>query len=288
MGSSTAGGGDAISAMIREKRVARSTGADVELVDADHPDCTDYDSSEGGRWVTACRTHGSFVQHTTWRTARSWLGHPEEWCEPCKKEAAGGSGPTTDGFSEEERERGRETRRQRAAERRVERDAENAAKSRQEEIEDQWTHWTVHEPMNDRVWSTSEREACDEARAERTSALEAARRAERARRQGEERLAVLPKIKSRKEQKNRERLEAEVSSADEIVVAKEDVARIAGEKVERLARIAQLRGHLAVGWKLGVGGYSRPRRFLEKGERVIWIPDNFLASEDYAEVENGR
>jgi hypothetical protein len=266
--------------MVREKRIARSTDVEVELIDAAHPDCKDFDSEEGGRWVTLCSAHGGFVQHSTWRLARQHLGHPEDWCPTCQ-EAEADAEDSNGGFSEEERQRGLETRRRRAEERRA---AQTEAQRRKEEAEDldrQYSHWVVNEPMTDRVYRPDEKEAWDVARAERTSALEAARRAKGARRQGEESLANLPKVKSKKEKKNRERLEAEVTAADEIVVAKEDVARIAGETTTRLARIAALRGHVVRGWKL----VSRDgRRAIEKGDRVVFIPDDYLEADAFAEV----
>lgn len=275
--------------MIRESRVARVTGVLVELVDADHPECTDFQSEEGGRWVTICREHTEFVQHETWKVARQFLGHPEEWCDGCREAPKGDS--AGDGFSEEERQRALETRRANAAAKQAQREAEKAKRDDKRDLEGQWTAWIFGEPMTDRVWLPAEKEAADKARSTRTSALEAARKAKGARRQGEERLKDLPKIKSKREQKNRDRLEAEISAADEIVVAKEDVAHIAREEQDRLARIAQIRGHRRAGWKVvtsdgdgEVWKLAKPgtKRALVKGDRVVEIPDNYLPAEDYA------
>lgn len=70
--------------LVREARVARSTGVTVELIDGEHPDCDLFDPDEGGRWATICREHASIVQHETWKLARQFLGHPEEWCDDCR------------------------------------------------------------------------------------------------------------------------------------------------------------------------------------------------------------
>lgn len=271
---------------IRETRIARATRTEVELLDAAHPDCAEFDPAEGGRWVTLCADHGNFVQHETWKIARSHLGHPEEWCEGCRDLAPAGDDDSTGIFSKEERERALATRRRKADECRAEK-AEEEKRTEAKRLEDQWSHWVIHEPMNTtRAYFVVEKEEYEKARAERTSALDAAQRAKRARRQGEEALSALPKVKSRKEKKNRERIEGEIEAADEIVVAKEDVARVAGERISYLARVAAIRGHLARGWKLGVGGHSRPRRFIEKGDRVVWIPDDFLPADGFAAAES--
>jgi len=79
--------------LVRETRIARTTGTTVEVVDADHPDCTDFQSDEGGRWVTVCKDHGQFVQHDTWKIARRFLGHPEEWCGKCTEVLEENGGP---------------------------------------------------------------------------------------------------------------------------------------------------------------------------------------------------
>lgn len=74
-------------------RICRSTGATVTLYDAAQANLDDED----GKWATVCEDHGSIVNHRTWKTAISWLSHPEEWCEDCQKKAK----RTTDIFLEE-------------------------------------------------------------------------------------------------------------------------------------------------------------------------------------------
>lgn len=58
---------------------ARSTGAEIEVVDNRTRDFMDDDN----RWYTVCRTHGFLVGHRTRALAQSWAAAPEEWCEEC-------------------------------------------------------------------------------------------------------------------------------------------------------------------------------------------------------------
>lgn len=75
---------------IRHRTIARSTGAEIEVIDADHPDA-DVDrgaperpgDADAGRWVTVCRTHGGVCNHDTLALARSFAAAPEQWCEDC-------------------------------------------------------------------------------------------------------------------------------------------------------------------------------------------------------------
>jgi hypothetical protein len=67
---------------VRQSHRARSTGTVVEVLDADH-DQSVFDSDEGGRWVTYCVDHDSFVQHLTLALATAHASDPEGWCEPC-------------------------------------------------------------------------------------------------------------------------------------------------------------------------------------------------------------
>jgi hypothetical protein len=45
--------------------------------------------TEGGRWQTVCERHHHIISHDTLATARSWLTHPEEWCDGCIAREAG-------------------------------------------------------------------------------------------------------------------------------------------------------------------------------------------------------
>lgn len=54
----------------------------TSLIDARKSE--DFREDEGGRWVTYCDLHGSFVQHATRSLARDFLAHPGEWCEACQ------------------------------------------------------------------------------------------------------------------------------------------------------------------------------------------------------------
>lgn len=271
--------------LVRESRIARATGTEVKLIDADHPECTDYDSAEGGRWVTVCSDHGNFVQHGTWKLARQHLGHPEEWCEGCQGSAP--AGDPNGGFSEEERERALVTRKRKAEERRAERNAEAERKQEKRNLEEQWTHWTVHKPFADvrAIYRPADKEAHGAALKRHVDAETEARKAKRGLRAAEESLRDLAKPKTKRERANLARLEKEAEELDQRAVSEKDLARIAGEEATRLARIAYLRGCLAGGWKLGLGGYSRPRRFIEKGDRQVWIPADYLEADGYSEAE---
>lgn len=276
--------------LVRESRIARTTGVTVEVIDADHPDCDDYQSDEGGRWVTHCLDHGTFVQHETWKLARKFLGHPEEWCDDCRAIAEeGGAGDSNGGFSEEERARAAESRRQKAAERRKAREEDEERRRRRETIEQQWSDWAVSSPMVESVYVGDEKERHDEAREATSDAKTKAASAKRARVAAEDSIETVTrlKIKSKREKKNLQRLEGEAAALDAEQVAQEDRARIAEAEKTRLARIALLRGAIAAGWKLELGGYSRPRYYIEKGDRQVWIPEDYLTQEnDYAAVES--
>lgn len=267
--------------LVRESRIVRATGAEVELVDADHPDCDEFQSDEGGRWVTVCREHSEFVQHDTWKIARQHLGHPEDWCEGCKETAPSHTN-SRGGFSKEERERALAARRAKAEEKRKEREAAEARKAAMRDLDGQWSDWVIHSPMISRVYLPAEKEAHGAAQEKRNEAIATARQAKRARRQGEELLRTLPTVKSKKEKKNRERIEGEVEAADQLAVSQEDIARIAGEEMTRLARIAFLRAALQDGWRMTRRG---ERRAIEKGEERAEIPTDYLAAEDYRVAE---
>lgn len=270
-----------MSDLVRERRIARGTGTEVELVDAGHPDCRDFDPAEGGRWVTVCVDHGGIAQHGTWRNARQWLGHPEEWCPTCQDDSPeeGAVIDSRGGFSQEERDRAAETRRRKAEERRKERDDEKAAEQTKCDLEDQWTAWTVSQPIVDRVYTDAQREAHDVAHATMVEASAEARKARQGHRQAEERLADLPETKSRRERRNLARLEAEATSLDERVVEQEDRARIAREEADRIARRAFLSGCLQAGWTLNLDAGSGVLS-IEKGDRRVRVPDDYLPPED--------
>jgi hypothetical protein len=270
--------------LVRETRIARTTGVTVEVVDADHSDCDDYQSDEGGRWVTVCREHEEFVQHETWKLARENLGHPEQWCESCMEAAEeSGTGDSNGGFSEEERARAAETRRQKAAERQKAREEEEERRHRRETIEQQWSDWAVSSPMVESVYVGDEKERHDAAREAMSDAKTKAASAKRARQAAENSIETVTrlKIKSKREKKNLQRLEGEAAALDAEQVAQEDRAREADAEKTRLARIALLRGVIAAGWKLELGPPVR----IVSGDRDLRVPDNYLAREDYAIAE---
>lgn len=270
--------------LVRETRIARTTGVTVEVVDADHPDCDEFQSDEGGRWVTVCRDHGSFVQHETWKLARQFLGHPEEWCEKCQ--TAEGVGDSNGGFSEEERARAAETRRRKAAERRKTREEEEERRRRRASIEQQWSDWAVNSPMVESIYVGDEKERHDAAREAMSDAKAKAASAKRARQAAENSIETVTrlKIKSKREKKNLQRLEGEAAALDAEQVAQEDRAREAEAEKTRLARIALIRGAIAAGWKLELGSPVR----ITNGDRDLRVPDDYLSREDYAVAKEGR
>lgn len=269
--------------LVRETRIARTTGVTVEVVDADHPDCTDFQSNQGGRWVTVCRDHEESVQHVTWKWARRLLGHPEEWCESCKAMAdEGGIGEPNGGFSEEERARAAEARRRKAEERRAAREAEEERKRAAAAIDEQWSDWVIGQPMVERVYVGDEKERQEKAHIEAREAKGKAATAKRAHRAAEEAIDNVTKlkIKSKREKKNLDRLEAEAAALDAEVVSQEEIARVAEAEKTRLSRIAYVRGALRDGWKLELD----PRPRISKAETQLLIPDDFLPRGDYAEA----
>lgn len=66
--------------IVRETR-CRATGATVQIVDARLS--LDFDEAEGGRWVTWCDTHETFVQHETLADARYHAADSATWCGLC-------------------------------------------------------------------------------------------------------------------------------------------------------------------------------------------------------------
>ncbi|MGH2939462.1 MAG: hypothetical protein ACRDPE_15245 [Solirubrobacterales bacterium] len=263
--------------LVRESRVARATGTTVELVDAAHPDCRDYDADEGGRWVTVCTEHGSFVQHETWKLARQFLGHPEEWCESCRKSPA--AKEPRAGFSAEERQRALETRRAKAEEKAKARAAADAKEAVKRDLDDQWMDWTVAEPMVDRLYLPGDKELHDEQAQIVSDARAAARKAKEGRRAAEAAIVNAGPIKSKREKKNIDRLEGERDALDEIVVAQEDRERIAARERDRIARRAFLRGCVAAGWTLEAKANAPAT--ITKGDRTLRIPADYLPLDEY-------
>lgn len=51
----------------------------VGLYAADQADMDD----SAGPWATVCEEHGHIVNHDTLALARTHLGDPTGWCEPC-------------------------------------------------------------------------------------------------------------------------------------------------------------------------------------------------------------
>lgn len=78
-------------AYVRQARHSRATGAVIEVLDLASPAAEYVTSEAGGRWMTACQTHGFNVQHETLALARSWAAEPSTWCEGCAALEAAGS-----------------------------------------------------------------------------------------------------------------------------------------------------------------------------------------------------
>ena len=60
---------------------ARSTGTTVVLVEATE---AGIDTDTGVRWMLVCDEHAGCCGWPTQATARSFMAHPEEWCEVCR------------------------------------------------------------------------------------------------------------------------------------------------------------------------------------------------------------
>ena len=65
----------------RAHTVSRASRATIVLLDAAAAGL----STDGGRWVTVCDTHGGACNHDTQRMARAWMGEPQGWCPDCAK-----------------------------------------------------------------------------------------------------------------------------------------------------------------------------------------------------------
>jgi hypothetical protein len=70
----------AVSAVIQERR-CRATGAIVSVIDAERS--ADFETAEGGRWVTYCETHETFCQHETRALAVHHAADSGTWCGLC-------------------------------------------------------------------------------------------------------------------------------------------------------------------------------------------------------------
>lgn len=266
--------------LVRKSRIARSTGTKVELIDADHPDCSDFDSAEGGRWVTICEDHGGCVQHDVYRNARTFLAHPEDWCEGCQ-EIETPADSNGDGFSEEERKRGLETRRRKAAEAQKQKDEEEARRSAARALEEQWTVWVSASPVLEPLFSEEEAEEAASLRVDRATANIIAKEAKKTRADLERELGSLPERPTKKEGKEkRADLEKRVSDLDSQEVAALDKVRIADEALTRVSRIGYLRACRARHWRISKPG-AYGRFLLRTGTVDLRIPDGFLDAEGY-------
>lgn len=270
-----------MSALVRKSRVVRSTGAKVELIDADHPDCSDFQSEEGGRWVIVCATHNGFVQHDVYRDARKFLAHPEDWCEGCQGvESVDGE----EGFSEEERKRGLETRRRKAAEKQKLEEEEASRKAAVRDLEEQWTLWIAGCPVLEPAFTEAEEAEAAELRVTRATAGMLAKQAKRTRGDLERELADLPEKPKKKEGKEeRADLEKRIADLDAQEVEQQDKARLADLALSRVSRIAYLRACLERHWRLTKPG-AYGRYLARTGSVDLRIPDNYLDGEGYSLV----
>jgi hypothetical protein len=270
---------------VRETRVPRSTGTPVLCIDALHPDDTDFklDAEEGaGRWVTFCEAHGTFVHHTSWRTARSFLSAPEEWCDGCKEVVENGDGPEQpedEPFTEEERARALETRRRKAEEAEAEREREAEAKEQANEAAVELQIWSVRKPLVPAVWLDDEKEDAQRAKDGVMKARADAREARTARRILEEEIEDLGKKSKRLPEAKADLADAEarlgVAARDEQI---ESFVR------DRLARRAFLRGCIRAGFPL----YREGDRWLVGGfpphMSPAPVPRGFLPTTDLQEL----
>jgi hypothetical protein len=65
-----------------ERSKSRVTGTVNSLIDAE--ESPDFNSEEGGRWITFCNDHGQFVQHTSRSVAHGFRPRSDEWCSVCQ------------------------------------------------------------------------------------------------------------------------------------------------------------------------------------------------------------
>lgn len=263
--------------VIREKRIPHVTGREVHLVDGELS--PDFDPAEGGRWVTLCTEHGEFVQHTSYRTARSFLADPREWCGACKK-----APPVewTGGFTPEDRARALEKRRETAARRAEAREAARQEKLRERTLEQQWLEWTFTAPMIDRLWDEEEELIAAGLRRTAVHALQAAQKARRDRRSAEEDVDSMPaKPKGKADQRLLKKLEDRVMELDQRETEKRAVAEDARADADRLARRAWIRGALQRGFTVTENGVGR---IVAKGGWQARVPDDYLPAEDWKEV----
>jgi hypothetical protein len=143
-------------------RRPRSTGLPVTQIDAEkHPD---FDPEEGGRFVTLCETHSTFCQHDTFSLARAHTASPEEWCEPCREVAEKRGRDKTSGFTEEDRERARQSRSEAARKRAEAREQEKRRRSAEERAQEVWARFTVLAPPLEPEYTEEEDAAREEIR----------------------------------------------------------------------------------------------------------------------------
>lgn len=68
---------------IIQNRRNRITGAHIAVIDARRDPGQNWQEDEGGRWVTWCDRHETFMQHET-RSEATWqAADPTGWCGMC-------------------------------------------------------------------------------------------------------------------------------------------------------------------------------------------------------------
>lgn len=67
---------------VRKSKVARSSGAQIVVLDLMHPD-SEIAPIDGNRYATLCTTHHAIGFHQSVSTAEAISSHPEEWCPEC-------------------------------------------------------------------------------------------------------------------------------------------------------------------------------------------------------------
>lgn len=262
---------------IRDTRVARSTGVLVQVCDTDHPESPVARDGDAPRWATMCAEHGTYCSHDTWRTARSFMAAPEEWCEDCRAVLdANGGEPVIDaaGFTEEERERGLQKRRAKAAVRAEAQAAEKSAQRRRRSLEAQWSEFALGVPVIPREFTAEERARLTTLRVLILERTAGARKAHDLRERAEAELYGKPPPKPKREKE----LEAQIAELD----ARVDELRRGAEEARRerdyVCRRAFLRNAAEAGWELRRNGVG----MVLVRDREVRVPDDYLPEGELA------
>lgn len=154
----------------------------------------------------------------------------------------------------------------------------------------QWTEWTIGAPMDiNRLYLPDERKEFESVRSAALEATQEAKRAKDKRRAAEDKLNSIPdkprKVDKKEAKEEKKRLDTERQAAeeerdqfDQLEVQQLDLRKTKEERQTELARIAYIRGALAIHYQV----VERDgRRRLVRGERDVAIPDDFLSNKGY-------